>query len=301
MLILFQSHLTTPPLSLTHFMVSPINNPFSVLSGGRHNPLSICKDDKTNSTEPHLLHTPFILTKKEVNDCCSQLHIIAQNKYSRHSVSKSCLNNIPKLDCTHNKNICLCQADLDSLQPVIWLNDNIIQFYLLWLFKSTKEVLCLDSQQLSSFLVKDKKHHYLDSTGKNQYLDSAGFHNQLIKKNYLFDAKMILVPFNVNQTHWKLIAIVNHHNAECGNSPSLSTPSYLIFDSLWSCQNNDNDTPSISTTIEFLGDLLLLQFNHHFNEQMGRRVVQDICDWNNSKFKTVMILLKKYQLYDTHN
>ena len=117
----------------------PYQPTLSVRSGGRHNPLLIRKDDETNSTEPHLLHTPFILTKKEVNDCCSQLHIIAQNKYSRHSVLNYWLNNIPKLDCTHNKNICLCQADLDSLRPGIWLNDNIIQFYLLWLFKSAKD------------------------------------------------------------------------------------------------------------------------------------------------------------------
>ena len=90
------------------------------------------------------------------------------------------------------------------------------------------------------------------------------------KKNYLFDAKMIVVPFNVNQMHWKLIAIVNHHNAECGNSPSLSRPSYLIFDSLWKLHDNDNDKPLISTIIEFLDELLLHQFNHHFNEQIPK-------------------------------
>ena len=212
-----------------------------------------------------MLQTPFILTKKEVNDCCSQLPIIAENKYSRHSVSKYCWNNIPKLDCTHDKNICLRQKDLDTLRPEVWLNDNIIQFYLLWLFKSTKEVLCLDSQNLSSFLVKDKK---------NQYLDSVWFHNQLIKKNYLFDAKMILVPFNVNGTHWKLIAIVNHHNAGCGNSPSLLRPSYLIFDSLWKHHDNNNDKPSISTIIKFLDELMLHQFNHHFNKQIPKHGLQ---------------------------
>ena len=89
------------PLIPHSFYGFPYQPTLSVRSGGRHNPLSIREDDKTNSIKPHLLHTPFILTKKEVNDCCSQLRIIAQNKYSCHSALKFCLNNIPKLDCTH--------------------------------------------------------------------------------------------------------------------------------------------------------------------------------------------------------
>ena len=184
--MLSQYHLTTSPFIPPTIYEFPYQPTLSVRSGGRDKPHSLLEDDETIITEPHLLQTPFILTKKEVNDCCSQLPIIAENKYSRHLVLKYCLNNIPKLDCTHDKNICLCQRDLDTLRPEVWLNDNIIQFYLLWLFKSTKEVLCLDSQQLSSFLVKDKKHYYLDSTGKNQYLDSAGFHNQLIKIKIIY-------------------------------------------------------------------------------------------------------------------
>jgi Ulp1 family protease len=122
-----------------------------------------------------------------------------------------------------NQRVTITDYDFKTLEPGMFVNDNIIDFWMCWL---TWKELPRDS---SVYIFTTHFYTKLKCEGYDSVACWAA--NRQIN---VLDKKMILIPIN-DQSHWSLCAVINAGYIDYGGiSISLSgvTPVLLLLDSL---------------------------------------------------------------------
>ena len=122
--------------------------------------------------------------------------------------------------------------DYGRLEPLTWLNDSLVDFYMLWISRGMENVQESDVHFFTS--------HFFSTLSKN---GPSAVTSWTSKKNIdIFKKKLIFIPINKTM-HWSLCIVVNPgaiEGYELGETPTRKKMPCLIFlDSLKMHRPND--------------------------------------------------------------
>ncbi|KAG7367421.1 Ulp1 protease family protein [Nitzschia inconspicua] len=114
--------------------------------------------------------------------------------------------------------------DYDRLEPEVWLNDSLIDFFMLWISRDICNIHASDVHFFTS-------HFYSTLARKG----SKGVTSWTAKKNIdIFKKKLIFIPINKSM-HWSLCVVINPGeiiNYYSKQEPSSKMPCLICLDSL---------------------------------------------------------------------
>jgi sentrin-specific protease 7 len=137
----------------------------------------------------------------------------ASSKKHNHSLKKVNVDYEPYLVYPHNKpgfhgKITITQADLDALEPGEFLNDNIIDFYLRYLWENLEPVKQQRIHIFNCFFY----HKLLSSNSKEEAFRSI---QKWTRKIDVFNKDFLIIPVNERFEVVCLELILSEHIGSC--------------------------------------------------------------------------------------
>ncbi|KAL3913129.1 MAG: hypothetical protein SGILL_006613 [Bacillariaceae sp.] len=115
--------------------------------------------------------------------------------------------------------------DYERLEPLTWLNDSLVDFFMLWISRGMENVKTSDVHFFTS--------HFFSTLAKTD--GASEVTSWTAKKGIdIFKKKLIFIPIN-RTMHWSLCVVVNPgeiEDYEPGDRPDDRMPCLLFFDSL---------------------------------------------------------------------
>ena len=146
-------------------------------------------------------------------------------------------------------NINVRKSDYDRLQPKTWLNDILIDFQIQIMKNDSRFSNLFNNQNKKLFILNTQIFAYL----WRYQSKPAKVCPKIYKNEKLFEYENILLPINVNNTHWILAVLKNIKNYGLTVQNEEQKPKILIYDSLsWDPE----------TTIEILNNFLAERYKY---------------------------------------
>jgi Ulp1 protease family, C-terminal catalytic domain len=168
---------------------------------------------------------PFGEERSKIEEAAQGLEIFSAkphgNENAEGTASSTSSNSVGFRQRSHFITIRI--EDYDRLESEVWLNDSLVDFFMLWISRDIHNIHASDVHFFTS-------HFYSTLTKKG----SEGVTTWTAKKNIdIFQKKLIFIPIN-KSLHWSLCVVVNPGEI-CRYKPGQETnkmPCLICFDSL---------------------------------------------------------------------
>jgi Ulp1 family protease len=193
----------------------------SVSPSKRENPFSSSRDK-----DEILFVYPFSEQQSKIEDAAVGLHLFSSISDSDQGQLRTLVEvSAPSVESRPRMHsVTIRVKDYDRLESDLWLNDSLVDFFMLWIARDSYDV---HSSQVHFFT----SHFYSTLTRKGV----AGVTSWTAKKDIdIFKKKLLFIPIN-KSLHWSLCVVFNPgaiDGYQPGHDSSSKMPGLLCFDSL---------------------------------------------------------------------